>query len=213
MIAADNAFLETAFDILNKVYFDSSLPKAVITIQSSPRSYGHITVHKVWKDSNDSYHEINISAEHLARPIEMVLATLTHEMVHLYAMVNGISDTSNGGRYHNKNFKRLAEERDLIIEHDKYIGSSITSPSKRFIEVLRENGLITEIDHFRTDGMSNNPPTALGGGNGNLGGTEKKKSSTRKYVCEGCGISVRATKDVNLICGDCMNTMVKVNQQ
>ena len=211
MIASDNAFLETAFNVFNRIYFENSLPKAMITIQSSRKSYGYITINKVWKAKKDSYHEINISAEYLSRPVENVMATLVHEMVHLYAMVKGIADTSNGGRYHNKNFKRLAEERDLIIEHDKYIDFSITSPSKRFIEGLRENGLITEIDHCRIDGMNNNPPTATGGNNGNLGGTEKKKSSTRKYVCEGCGITVRATKDVNIICGDCMSAMVKVD--
>ena len=45
------------------------------------------------------------------------------------------------------------------------------------------------------------PPPAVGGvGTGVSGGSlGKKKSSTRKYVCQHCGISVRATKDVNII--------------
>lgn len=96
MIAQDNAMLEKAFDILNKVYFESALPKVMITIQSRPKAYGYITTQEVWKDEAASYYEINISAEHLDRPIENVLATLQHEMVHLYCMVNGISDTSKG---------------------------------------------------------------------------------------------------------------------
>lgn len=206
MLASDNALFEKAFDTLNKVYFDNSLPKAVITIQTSPKAYGHFTVNQVWKDKTSAYHEINISAEFLSRPFENVMATLLHEMVHLYCAINRISDTSNGGRYHNKNFKRLAEERDLIIEYVKYIGYSKTSPSKRFIEVLKENGLIATIDHCRTDNIS----IITGGNNGSSGIVGKKKSSTRKYICKGCGISVRATKDVNIICGDCMRLMVKV---
>ena len=38
-----------------------------------------------------------------------------------------------------------------------------------------------------------------------VGGGERKKSSTRKYSCPKCGNSVRATKDLALICGDCYN--------
>lgn len=202
MISTDTVLFETAFNVLNKVYFGNSLPKTIITIQSSPRSYGYITVHKIWKDNEDSYHEINISAEHLTRNIANVLATLMHEMVHLYCMVNDINDTSNMGRYHNKRFKEEAEKRDLIIEYAKYIGYSNTSPSERFINVIKENGLCTDIKHHRLTGDRLTPPN-------NGGDAGKKRTSTRKYVCNSCGISVRATKDVNIICGDCMNVMVK----
>lgn len=146
MLSADSKLLETAFHVLNRLYFENSLPEAVITIQSSPRNYGYITVHKVWKDSKNSYHEINIGAEYLSRPIENVLATLMHEMVHLYCMANGIKDTSNGGRYHNKRFKIEAEKRDLKIEYAKYIGYSVTSPTDGFIKAICENGLCEDIN-------------------------------------------------------------------
>ena len=33
--------LESLFDILNRVYFDNALPKPVITVQSTPKAYGH----------------------------------------------------------------------------------------------------------------------------------------------------------------------------
>lgn len=35
----------------------------------------------------------------------------------------------------------------------------------------------------------------------------KRPSSTRKLICPKCGQSVRATKQVNIICGDCMIKM------
>lgn len=198
ILSSDNKFLEQSFEKLNKLYFNSSLPKVIITIQSSPKSNGYITVNEVWKDNIHTYHEINISAEHISRPIENVLATLVHEMVHLYCMVNNIKDVSNGGRYHNRRFKEEAEKRDLIIEKVKYIGYSKTSPSERFIRVLKENGLYENINHYRNTETLTSLPTG------------KKKSSTRKYVCTICGNTVRATKDLNIICGDCMQTMVKV---
>jgi hypothetical protein len=103
----------TAFVVFNEVYFENNLSKAVITIQSSPKSFGYFTVHKVWKDGKDSYSEINIGAVYLSRPIGNVLATLMHEMVHLYCLVNGIRDTRNGGRYHKQVLKAESEKRDL----------------------------------------------------------------------------------------------------
>ena len=145
MLSADGTLLETAFTVLNRIYFDGSLPKAVITIQSSPKCFGYITVHQVWQGSEASYHEINIAAEYLTRPIENVLATL---MVHLYCMVNGIQGTSNGGRYHNKRFKE-AEQRDLQIRYAKYAGHSATSPTEQFIEVIQAHGLYAQIGHCR----------------------------------------------------------------
>ena len=45
------AFLEDAYDVLNLKYFNGELPKAVITIQSSPRAYGHFTPWDAWKES------------------------------------------------------------------------------------------------------------------------------------------------------------------
>lgn len=37
----------------------------------------------------------------------------------------------------------------------------------------------------------------------------KKPSSTRKYVCKSCGQSVRATREVDIICGKCHKAMVE----
>lgn len=37
-----------------------------------------------------------------------------------------------------------------------------------------------------------------------------KRSSTRKYQCPACLMTIRATKDVDLICAGCMIRMQKV---
>lgn len=217
MLSKYNALFERAFKVLNDVYFDGELPDVVITIQSRPKAYGYITVNKVWSDDTAYYHEINISAEYLNRPIENTLATLQHELIHLYCMENDIADTSNGGRYHNKRFKAEAEKRGLQISYRKYIGYSVTQPTVAFVEILKTYGLLEfSISHYRDEyGYTDIPTTGTSGGDDNNGinippAPAKKKSSTRKYICSSCGISVRATKDVNIICGDCMNTMDKM---
>ena len=214
MLSEHNKFLERAYIILNRVYFEDSLPEVVITIQSSQRAYGHITTEKIWKDEYDAYYEINISAEYLNRPVENIISTLIHEMCHLYAMVNNIKDTSNGNRYHNKRFKEIAEQRDLKISHGQTIGWSITEPTERLRETIRQYHLDSQIDYVRmgaykpADGSDNNGSgSGLDGSNGK---PPKKKSSTRKLVCKGCGCSVRATKrGIRIMCMECMQQMIE----
>lgn len=41
-----------------------------------------------------------------------------------------------------------------------------------------------------------------------IGKEVDKKSSTRKYVCPICGLSVHATKSVRIACMDCGNTQM-----
>lgn len=202
-------YLEKIFRALNTKYFAGELNEPVITIQSTPRAYGHVTVGKVWGVKDAERHELNIGAGTLNRPIEETVATMLHEMVHLYNLARGVQDTSRGGSYHNKKFKAEAEKRALHIEHDARIGYSITSPTPELCDFIISQGW-TDITMARREWAS----ISLGGGEkGKSGkgtggeGTEKTKSSTRKYVCPCCGQSVRATKIVNILCGDCNEKM------
>lgn len=205
--------LEYGFEVLNKVYFNNELPPIVISIMSSPRTNGHFTCGRVWRAEETLMHEINISAEHLDRPIENIMATLQHEMVHYYCQLNGINDTCQYGRYHNKNFKNEAEARGLMISRADGIGWSVTHPGIHFINVLKEHGIEKPLDINR-DGLILDILGTLGkvGTNG-VAGTDgagvpimkpkKPKQSTRKYKCPCCGNSFRATKTINVLCMDC----------
>ena len=189
MLSKNLEFLEKAFDILNQQYFENALSKSVITIQKSPRAYGHFTLYKAWEDDKTGYYEINIGAETLNRPLPSTIATLVHEMTHQYCFENGIKDTSRGGTYHNKRFKAEAERRGLMIEHSPRIGYSVTQPAPELINFCTKTwGLEIEI-HRKSEG--------------GVGQRKKKPSSTRKYTCPQCGQSVRATKEVNILCGVC----------
>ena len=220
MLKSYQEVLEYTFDVLNRVYFNGELPPIVICIMSSKRTYGHYTVNKEWRLENEHLHEINISAEHLDRPIENVAATLMHECCHYYCALHGIKDVSSNGRYHNKNFKREAEARGLIIEQAPFIGWSVTEPSPEFIEVIRQNGIDKPLDINRDgwiglrglNGGSGGSEGGSDGTDGNNGVSGKPKSSTRKYKCPSCGNSLRATKDLFIICGDCMETFEKVEK-
>lgn len=204
-------FLENAFVVLNQKYFGGDLPSVVITIQSSPKTYGHYTKYDAWSNKQQGYREINISAETLDRPIEKVIATLIHEMVHHYCDLMGIKDCSRGNTYHNKRFKAECEQRGLVIDYSPKIGYSITSPAPELIAFIAGMGW-EGADLARRGEDSQQGPGGSGGPQGPEGPKIRKKSSTRKYQCVGCGCSVRATKEVHIACLDCSLPMLPAEQ-
>lgn len=137
-------YLEKIFRALNVKYFNGELEEPIITIQSTPRAYGHVTVAKAWQRGDTTSHELNIGAGTLARPIENVVATTLHECVHLWNLQNGIQDCSRGGAYHNKKFKEAAEARDLKISYDPRVGWSITEPTDALCEFILEQDVYSD---------------------------------------------------------------------
>ena len=102
-------YLNKVFDLLNEEFFESELSRPTITIQSTPKAYGHFSLREdTWVSKIGGTHEINIGAGTLSRPIEEVVATLLHEMVHYYNYVKGVQDCSRGNTYHNRKFRDAA---------------------------------------------------------------------------------------------------------
>lgn len=204
-------YLEKIFRALPAKYFGGQLEEPIITIQSTPRAYGHVTVAKAWHKGTSTRHELNIGAGTLDRPIENVVATMLHECVHLWNMQQGIQDTSRGGAYHNKKFRDAATARDLDISYDPRIGWSITQPTDALCEFVLEQGW-EDIKMHRIEWSI--PPR--GAGSGNAAGGEAGTAPTTngnshhlKYVCPCCGNSVRATKEVRILCMDCGKQMIQ----
>ena len=203
-------YLEKLFRTLNTRYFGDTIEEPIITLQSTPRAYGHVTVSKAWHKANgDERHELNIAAGTLDRPIEEIVSTLLHEMVHLMNLQNGVQDCSRGGTYHNRKFKAAAEACDLHIDYDERIGWSVTSPTEALIDFIIEEGW-EDICMSREDGCISRTPGRGSPDRTPTTPTTPKKSSTRKYICPGCKMSVRATREVNIICGDCGLKMVRI---
>ena len=200
-------YLNKVFDLLNREFFEGVLSRPTITIQSTPKAYGHFSLREdTWVSKLGGTHEINIGAGTLSRPIEEVTATLLHEMVHYYNYEMGVQDCSRGNTYHNRRFKEAAEAHGLCVEHSDKYGWSHTSPSEALLDFIIENGLTdilinrNEFYGFRVTGN---------GTHSGPGPTPPPRtSSTRKYICPCCGNSVRATKIVNIACLDCAEQMV-----
>ena len=198
--------LEHIYNSLNADFFAGELPTPILTVQSKP---GHCSVAKVWQRRDDKTYELNIAAEVLNYPIEETLDTMLHEMVHLYCRQHDIKEVSRGGKYHNKRFKAIAEEHGLTCVPCGQYGWN-TTPGDNLVEYALNKGW-NEIllgrnslpPAMRTGATGTaQPGTAPGGG--------KRPSSTRKLVCPKCSQSVRATRKVNILCGDCLLPMVEV---
>ena len=108
-------------------------------------------------------------------------------MVHLLNLQNEVQDTSRSGMYHNKKFKKVAEQHGLTVDKDSKYGYCITKlndEASAFVQAM--NGEPFEMYRTKMAKVS-----------------VIKGSSSRKYVCPCCGTIVRATKEVRIICSDC----------
>lgn len=76
-----------------------------------------------WVNNGKRRAEVLIAAEGLDRGARGVFETLLHESVHAYQDAIGEAGTSRQGRYHNKTFRRRAEEFGLICKAHPQIGT------------------------------------------------------------------------------------------
>lgn len=193
--------LYKAFSLFNAEFYDNFLPEPSITIQGKgnrKNTMGYCTIKKVWLDTINSKnkYEIAIIGEFLNRGMYPVLSTLLHEMVHLHSLVNDIKDVSRNGTYHNKKFKRIAEDHGLIIEKAERIGWSVTTLTEETTYFIEKSNLNEEaFSLIRLD------PSQL---DDDESSNKKRisRSRKRKYICPMCGDSVIANKEIYIICGN-----------
>lgn len=125
--------LNSLYAFLNEK-LNAGLPENVVFTVIPNRGKGNILgwfAKNRWQMGEETLHEINITADKLNRSFEEIAETLIHEMCHLSNHIDGIEDCTQT-QYHNKAFKRKAEEFGLNVERTKNRGYAHTS--------LGENG-------------------------------------------------------------------------
>lgn len=207
--------LNIAYKCLNKEFFDNELPALAITIQSGGKrsTMGWCSRSPIWfnMDGSIRLYEINIAAEYLNIEFLETMHTLLHEMVHLYNKVHNIKDVSRSGQYHNKLFRDECLRRGFYYETDKpdkklgWSFAKLTEESKQRIETLEIDRTVFTIarNTFGTVAPENEEGEEV------EEPEPRKKSHIRKIICPNCGISVRASKEVNIRCDDCDEKMVE----
>ena len=114
-------YLNKLFDLLNAEFFESALSRPTITIQSTPKAYGHFSLRDdTWISKNGATHEINIGAGTLSRPIEEVAATLL-PIVAVFILFNLLT----------RSFKNTGRKPRQYISQQALQGLSRSSRSNR----------------------------------------------------------------------------------
>ena len=94
-------------------------------------------------------------------------------------------------------------------------GVSITSPSEELLNFIIFQGWqdIQMGERLAWSDMAGTGAGSKAPGSSQTGAPKppKAKSSTRRWVCPKCGTIIRSTKDVRVICADCMELFVKAD--
>ncbi len=136
--------LQWAFDHFNARLFDGKLPPCLITLRSSHRHYGYHHADRFVNKQGQTLDELGLHPGFFTlRPVEEVLATLVHEMVHHWQDRLGQSLKSNPC---NKEWAR--KMRDVGLEPSstglpsgKDTGQNVShyiQPDGLFIKVCQE---------------------------------------------------------------------------
>ena len=148
--------LEALTDVVSSVRAThSGIPEVMIVLgASAPTKHGHFAAN-TWalREGEGTVHEIMLSGESLKRGGLGTFGTIVHELAHAYCNHNGIQDTSNRGRYHNREFKAVAERFGLNIEKADTIGFSVTSVPRETQEMYAGEirHLDEAINHYRVN--------------------------------------------------------------
>ena len=172
-------------DLKNYIVVINKTSKNALGTFSSKETLQHFT------NTNNELSTITLNTLHLKKcnPYEV----LTHELAHFINYSKGINDCSSN-QYHNKHFKKQAENLLLKCEKTKR-GFSSTIETEEFNKMLKEEfkALPKVFNVFQ-----NQKPTG------------KKGSRLRLFVC-GCGVKVRVgTDEFKALCLKCDTEFKKV---
>ena len=200
--------LQQAYENLNRSLFEGELPNCLITLQRSKKSYGYFCGDRFGRADGTLTDEIALNPSHFRdRPQEEVLATLAHEMVHLWQHHFG---TPGRGRYHNlewaEKMKAIGLQptstgKDDGPETGDVMGHLIVpdGPFDRAVRKLLARGLVvlwTEQPEKRPDA------------DGDEDGPAESKSGKRvRYVCPHGDMKAWAKHGAKLVCGEHMEPM------
>ena len=200
--------LQQAYENLNRSLFEGELPNCLITLQRSKKSYGYFCGDRFGRADGTLTDEIALNPTHFRdRPQEEVLATLAHEMVHLWQHHFG---TPGRGRYHNKEWAEKMKSiglqptstgKDDGPDTGDVMGHLIVpdGPFDRAVRKLLARGMVvlwTEQPEKRPDADGDEDAPA-----------ESKSGKRVRYVCPHGDMKAWARHGAKLVCGEHMEPM------
>ena len=190
---------QTAYDFFNRELFGNQLPDCLITYQRKAQTKGYFADGRFENtESGKIIDEIAMNPDYFrgaAITPKTVLATLVHEMCHLWQKYYG---KPGRNRYHNQQWAEMMLQVGLHPTDDgtltgKMIGDKVShliiadGDFDRVCERLLKKIKIAWVD--RWTGMA-------------LGSSSSPKNKT-KYVCPVCHLNVWGKPAIEVICGTC----------
>ena len=201
-----------AYEYLNQSLFNGELPNCLITLQRRNRTYGYFCGDRFGRTDGLVTDEIALNPRHFHdRPVPEVLATLAHEMAHLWQHHYG---KPGRGRYHNRQWAERMKDIGLQPTNTGEEGGQETGdavhhyiiPDGPFDAALRKlltrGFAITWIEKPRAAKVAVEET-----GEGGNEPAEPKSGKRVKYTCPRCHLNAWAKHEVRLICGADMTPM------
>ncbi len=195
--------LTAAYDFFNRELFGGQLPSCLITVQRHKSAYGYFSGERFVSivDPQEVTDEIALNPAHFAtRSPEHVLATLVHEMVHLWQHHFGKQPRRS---YHDRQWAAKMREVGLIPSDTGEPGGKETG--QKMTHYIEQGGpfaracarLLTEQPAMLYHDRASE----------DAGARRKKAASKTKYTCPSCELNAWAKPDARLVCGDCGELM------
>jgi len=199
--------LQLAYETLNRALFENTLPNCLITLQRRKRTYGYFCGDRFGRADGTLTDEIALNPSHFRdRPQEEVLATLAHEMTHLWQHHFG---KPGRGRYHNVEW----------AEKMKAIGLQPTSTGKDGGEetgdvmdhmIVPDGAFDRAVKKMLAKGFSllwTERPDKTAEARAEANG-ERKSGKRIRYLCPKGDLKAWAKHGAKLVCGEHMEPMI-----
>ena len=198
------AALQAAYDHFNRTLFGGALPNSLVTLQRGRRTAGYFKAAQFERVNGARADEVALNPAYFReRPLAETLATLVHEMTHIWQHRFG---KPGRGRYHNREWATRMKMVGLYPsstgepggkETGERVGQYIVpdGPFAASFTELMEAGFCIPWGDRREAAVdrATDGPSGAGG---------RKSGVWFKFVCPQCGAIARAKHGARLICGD-----------
>jgi predicted SprT family Zn-dependent metalloprotease len=204
--------IQQAYDYLNRTLFKGELPNCLITLQRRNRTYGYFSGDRFGRCDGLVTDEIALNPRHFHnRPVAEVLATLAHEMAHLWQHHHG---KPGRGRYHNREWAERMKAIGLQPTDTGEEGGQETGDGVHHY-VIADGPFDAAVNKLLTRGFTIawiEKPRAAKVAVEEAGVDEKEPAESKsgkrvKYTCPRCNLNAWAKHEVRLICGADMTPM------
>jgi hypothetical protein len=203
------ASYQSAFDYFNIVLFNGELPRCILNFSRHAKAYGFFAPVR-WSKGETITHEISLNPDTFSRPLMATMATLVHEMCHLWDWEQG--NTSSRG-YHGKSWADQMEAIGLMPTDTGLPGGKRTG--FKVTHSIESDGLFEQaFKRMPTDYLIPwqsatiaRLPTKPGegeAGKASKAGTQSARTRNKvKYSCPGCSLNVWGRSGLRLMCSEC----------